>query len=289
MAEVFRAVEHGVDGFERDVAIKRIFPHIATDPAFVDMFNAEAKLAVQLRHGNIAEIYKLDRQDDTLYIALEFVDGRDLRTVFELHQQLGEPVPIWFACYVMSCVCEGLDYAHFKQDARGRPLGLIHRDVSPPNIMVSFDGLVKLIDFGLAKFEQATRDTQVGVVKGKLAYLSPEQAHGKKIDHRSDVFSTGIVLFELLTGHRLFIGENDFDTLGNIRACEIPRPSSLHRKIPWRLERIVFKALAQDREQRYATAGEMHRDLEHFLITAGIRPSREKVAKFMQRTFGVTV
>jgi serine/threonine-protein kinase len=285
MAEVFRGTEHGFDDFEREVAIKRILPHIASDPEFIRMFNAEAKLAVQLKHGNIAEIYRLGQQDDSFYIALEYIHGRDLRAIFHHCQASGGALPIPLCCYVLSCVCEGLDYAHTKQDRQSRPLKLIHRDVSPPNVMVAFDGQVKIIDFGLAKFATAQTETQAGMIKGKLAYLSPEQAHGQEIDHRSDIFSTGTVLFEVLTGQRLFIGENDLETVKNVRKCNVPRPSSINPRIPWRLERIVFRALAKDVGKRYQSAGDMYEDLRHFMMTAGIRHARQKMNDWMQDHF----
>lgn len=285
MAEVFRATEHGFDDFEREVAIKRILPHIASDPDFIRMFNEEAKLAVQLKHGNIAEIYRLGRHDDSFYIALEYIHGRDMRSIFHHCQRQKAPLPIPLACYAVSCVCEGLDYAHTKHDTRGRPLNLIHRDVSPPNVMVAFDGQVKLIDFGLAKFATATTETQAGMIKGKLAYLSPEQAYGKEIDARSDVFSAGVVLFEMLTGQRLFIGDNDLETVKNVRACQVPRPSTINPKIPWRLEKIAFRALAQEADKRYQSAGDMYEDLRHFMLTAGVRHARQKMADWMLEHF----
>lgn len=285
MAEVFRATEHGFDDFEREVAIKRILPHIASDPDFIRMFNEEAKLAVQLKHGNIAEIYRLGRHEDSFYIALEYIHGRDMRSIFHHCQRQKAPLPIPLVCYAVSCVCEGLDYAHAKHDNHGQPLKLIHRDVSPPNVMVAFDGQVKLIDFGLAKFATAKTETQAGMIKGKLAYLSPEQAYGNEIDARSDVFSAGVVLFELLTGTRLFIGENDLETVKNVRACSVPRPSTVNAKIPWRLERIVFRALAKDVDNRYQTAGDMYEDLRHFMITAGVRHARQMMAEWMLEHF----
>ncbi len=282
MAEVFRATESGLDGFSRSVAIKRILPHISTSPDFVAMIHDEAKLVVQLKHGNIAQVYRLDEADGIFYIALEYVEGTDLREIQERCHRAKDPLPIPHACYIVASVCDGLDYAHNKRDAEGKPLGLIHRDVSPPNVMVSFEGEVKLIDFGLAKANTASTETGRGILKGKLAYLSPEQARGETIDARSDVFSTGIVLYETLTGCRLFIGENDLDTLGRVRACEFPRASSLNRKIPWRLEKIIQRSLESDPDRRYSSADELGEALKWFMHTAGLPTRREALGMWMQ-------
>jgi serine/threonine-protein kinase len=282
MAEVFRATEPGLDGFEREVAIKRILPHIAADPRFRTMFRDEAKLVVQLKHGNIAQVYHLGEESGTFYMALEYVDGVDLRVVYERCRELGTPFPISLACYVMARVCEGLDYAHCKVQQDGRPLELIHRDVSPPNIIVSYEGEVKLIDFGLAKAATVNQDTERGILKGKLAYLSPEQARGEPLDGRSDIFSAGIVLWEMLTGERLFLGEDDIDTFTRVQQLEIPLASAINPRIPWRLERILRRALNPDRDHRYQTAEAMHDELRHFMLTANIALRGDRLAEWMR-------
>jgi serine/threonine-protein kinase len=286
MAEVYRASESGFDGFERPVAIKRILPHIAADPEFIAMFHDEAKLVVQLMHKNIAQVYKLGEQDGSFYIALEFIEGCDLRQIQEYCMRREEPMPLAHACWIVACICDGLDYAHTKRAPDGRNLGLIHRDVSPPNIMVGFEGEVKLIDFGLAKASTATTETGRGILKGKLAYLSPEQARGETIDHRSDIFSAGIVLFEALTATRLFLGEDDLDTIERVRACKFMRPSEINRRVPWRLENICRLALERDRDQRYQSAEEMSRALKHFLRTAGLPLRGEQLAEWLVEHFG---
>src|SRR5687767_6344093 len=293
MAEVFRAKAYGVEGFERLLAVKRILPNIAEDQEFITMFIDEAKIAVQLNHANIAQIFDLGVVDTHYYIALEHVHGRDLRAIFDRCRQgqgskkdAAEPMPIAQACFVMMKVCEGLDYAHNKRDQSGRELNLVHRDVSPQNMLVSFEGEVKLIDFGIAKAAGKGSKTQAGILKGKFGYMSPEQVRGLPIDRRSDVFSCGIVLYELLTGERLFYGDSDFDTLEKVRNVEILPPSTYNRKIPDELERIVLKALAKDTEERYQNAIDLHDELQAFVYTAGEFYSRKDLAGWMKKTFG---
>jgi serine/threonine protein kinase len=285
MAEVFRSKAYGVEGFERLVAVKRILPNIAEDKEFIKMFIDEAKISVQLNHANIAQIFDLGVVDNSYYIALEHVHGRDLRAIFDRCRTLGEPMPVAQACFVTMKVCEGLDYAHNKRDQGGKELHLVHRDVSPQNVLVSFEGEVKLIDFGIAKAAGKGAKTQAGILKGKFGYMSPEQVRGLPIDRRSDIFSCGIVLYELLTGERLFVGESDFSTLEKVRNVEILPPSTYNRKIPDELERIVLKALAKDVEDRYQNAIDLHDELQAFVYTAGEFYSRKDLAGWMKRTF----
>ncbi len=225
MAEVFMAKTFGVEGFERLVAVKRILPNIAEDTEFIQMFVDEAKIAVQLTHANIVQVFDLGKVADSYYIAMEFVHGRDLRALFDRCRHEGEPMSVAQACFIVMKVCEGLDYAHNKRDAQGTELHLVHRDVSPQNILVSYDGELKLVDFGIAKAAGKASKTQAGILKGKFGYMSPEQVRGLPIDRRSDIFSLGIILYELLTGERLFVGESDFSTLEKVRNVEIlPAP-----------------------------------------------------------------
>ncbi len=285
MAEVFRAKAYGVEGFERLVAVKRILPNIAEDKEFIRMFIDEAKLAVQLNHANIAQIFDLGMVEASYYIALEHIHGRDLRAIFDRCRAHNDPMPIAQACFVVMKACEGLDYAHNKRDQAGREIGLVHRDVSPQNVLVSFEGEVKLIDFGIAKAAGKGSKTQAGILKGKFGYMSPEQVRGLPVDRRSDIFSCGIVLYELLTGERLFIGESDFSTLEKVRNVEILPPSTYNRRIPDELERIVLKALAKDPEDRYQNAIDLHDELQAFVYTAGEFYSRKDLAAWMKRVF----
>ncbi|HEY3355183.1 MAG TPA: serine/threonine-protein kinase, partial [Polyangia bacterium] len=285
MAEVFKAKAFGVEGFERLLAVKRILPNIAEDEEFITMFIDEAKIAVQLNHANIAQIFDLGKVDDSYFIALEYVSGRDLRGIFDRCRQLGEPMPIAQACFIIMKLCEGLDYAHNKRDASGHDLNLVHRDVSPQNVLISFEGEVKVIDFGIAKAAGKASKTQAGILKGKFGYMSPEQVRGLPIDRRSDIFSVGIVLYELLTGERLFVGESDFSTLEKVRNVEILPPSTYNRKIPEELERIVLKALAKDVDERYQNAIDLHDDLQAFMYSSGEFYARKDLAAWQKKTF----
>jgi serine/threonine protein kinase len=286
MAEVFKAKATGVEGFERMVAVKRILPSIAEDDEFITMFVDEAKIAVQLTHANIAQIFDLGKVADSYFIALEYVHGKDMRTIFHRARQRGEQVPIPMACYAIMKVCEGLDYAHNKRDSGGRFLNLVHRDVSPQNLLVSYEGEVKIIDFGIALAAGKAGRTQAGILKGKFGYMSPEQVQqGFEIDRRSDVFGVGICLYELLTGERLFVAETDFATLEKVRNVDIMPPSTYNRRIPEDLEQIVLKALARNRDDRHATAMALHDELQSFMYTSGNFFGRKDLSMYMQRVF----
>ena len=266
MAEVFKAKAFGVQGFERLLAIKRILPNMSEDDEFINMFVDEARIAVQLSHSNVVQIYELGKVNESYYIAMEYVLGRDLRQIFDRFRQAERTFPVPAAAFVASKICDGLDYAHRKNAPTGEPIHLIHRDVSPQNILVSYDGAVKITDFGIAKAEDRASKTQAGVLKGKFGYMSPEQVRGMEIDRRSDIFALGILLYEMVTGERLFLGESDFSTLEKVRAAEVPPPSQYNPEIPEELERILLKALARDRDERYQWASELHDDLQRFLI-----------------------
>lgn len=285
MAEVFKAKAFGVEGFERLVAVKRILPSIAEDQEFITMFIDEAKIAVQLTHANVAQIFDLGKVGDSYFIAMEYVHGKDLRAIFDRTRKRGEALPVPMACYNVMKVCEGLDYAHNKKDAAGRDLNLVHRDVSPQNILISYDGEIKLIDFGIAKAANKAGKTQAGILKGKFGYMSPEQVRGLPLDRRSDIFSVGIVLYELLTGERLFVGESDFSTLEKVRNVEIMPPSTYNRRIPEELEQIVLKALAKDVDDRYQTAMDLHDDLQSFMYTSGNFFARKDLSAYMRKSF----
>ena len=285
MAEVFRARQTGADGFERFVAIKRILPGIAADHDFVEMFIDEAKIAVQLSHPNIAQIYDLGMEDGVYFIAQEYVHGRDMGAIVERQKAAGVPLPIPFVVHIGMKVCEALQHAHTAVGPGGQPLRIIHRDVSPSNVLVSYEGAVKVIDFGLAKAQGRLATTQVGVVKGKLAYLSPEQAKGRPIDSRSDLFSLGTCMFEWLTGQRLFLRANDVDTVMAIQRAEVPPLRALRPEVPPKLQAIVLKALAPDPDRRYPAAAEMAEELLAFSYEARMSTRRATLGDYVQTLF----
>ena len=289
MAEVFKAKTYGVEGFERFVAVKRILPNIAEDEEFISMFIDEAKIAVQLNHANIAQIFDLGKVDDSYFIALEYISGKDLRGIFDHCNDEGEIMPIPQACFVIMKVCEGLDYAHNKRDNTGQEMHLVHRDVSPQNVLISYEGEVKLVDFGIAKAVGKASKTQAGILKGKFGYMSPEQVRGMPLDRRSDIFSVGIVLYELITGERLFHGESDFSTLEKVRNVEILPPSTYNRKIPEELEQIVLRTLSKDAEDRYEYAIDLHDDLQAFMYSSGAFYSRKDLAAWMKESFSIEI
>ncbi|RAL20859.1 hypothetical protein DL240_14330 [Lujinxingia litoralis] len=289
MAEVFKAKAFGVEGFERLLAIKQILANIAEDEGFISMFIDEAKIAGQLTHPNIAQIFDLGQVDGSYFIALEYISGKDLKTQFERARRIGEKVSIPRVCYVLMKVCEGLGYAHEKSDPQGRPLNIVHRDISPQNILTSFEGEVKIIDFGIAKAQGKTSHTQAGMIKGKFSYMSPEQVRGLHVDHRSDIFSLGVVLYELLTLERLFTGESDFETLEKIRRVEMSPPSLYNPHIPKALEDIVLRALSGNPEERYQSAYELGEALERFMREQGYYYTNKDLAAYMKEAFSADI
>lgn len=285
MAEVFKAKIFGAEGFERMIAIKRILPHLVEDADFVQMFVDEAKIAVRLNHPNIVAIDDLGKIEGTLFIAMEYVRGRDLRAIYDCENARGGTMPIGVACHVVMKMCEALHHAHFATGPRGEPLQVIHRDVSPQNVMLSFDGEVKVADFGLAKARGRMVQTQAGVVKGKLAYMSPEQLRGEDIDHRVDVFGLGIVLFELLTGQRLFLGPSDMDTLRRVYEATVPPMAELNPEVHPELEAIVRRALAKNRDDRYATALDLHDELQTYAYAHDCYAGASSLRQYLREAF----
>jgi serine/threonine protein kinase len=285
MAEVFVAKAFGVEGFERLLAIKKILPNMGEDAEFIRMFVDEARIAVQLSHANIVQVLELGKHDENLYIAMEYISGRDLRQLMERFRRLQQPMPIAQACLVMAEVCEALDYAHRKKDARGHPLGIVHRDVSPQNVLVSFDGEVKLIDFGIAKAESRLQNTQAGILKGKFSYMSPEQVQGLPVDGRSDIFAAGILLWELVCGEKLFTGESDFAVLEKVRNGLVPSPRRVSRSVPEGLERVILKALATDPKERYQTASALHDELMRFTMVGDLVYGSRQLAEWLRAEF----
>ena len=287
MAEVFVAKAFGVEGFERLLAIKKILPTMGEDGEFISMFVDEARIAVQLSHANIVQVLELGKHEDNLYIAMEYISGRDLRQVIERFRKRQISIPLPQACLMVAEVCEALDYAHRKRDTRGQPLGIVHRDVSPQNVLVSFDGEVKLIDFGIAKAESRLQKTQAGILKGKFSYMSPEQVRGQSVDGRSDIFAAGILLWELICGEKLFTGDSDFAILEKVRNGTVPLPRTINRNCPEALERVMMKALTSEPRDRYQSASELHDDLMRFTVLGDMVYGSRQLAEWLREEFKV--
>jgi len=284
MADVYKARMMGMEGFQKTVAIKRIISSLTNSDEFVRMFIDEAKLAAQLSHNNIIQIFDLGKVDRSHYIAMEFIEGRDLRSILSECRERDVIMPISLAIYITTLLASALDYAHKKRDFEDRDLGLVHRDMSPQNVLISFEGDVKLCDFGIAKAASKATQTRSGALKGKLQYMSPEQAWGKDIDHRSDIFSLGLVLYEMLTSEKVFTGDSELSVLEQVRDPIIPAPSVKNADVDAEIDRIVFLALNADREERYQSAQDFQRDLEGVLRQHGWSPDRESIAGFLAET-----
>jgi serine/threonine protein kinase/DNA-binding NarL/FixJ family response regulator len=282
MAELFRAQQRGVQGFQKIVAIKRILPHLSDNEDFVTMFIDEAKLAAQLTHPNIVQIFDLGKAGTSYYIAMEYVNGRDLRTLLRKSREMGMPFPEGVAAFVTMKVAAALDYAHRKRGFDDRELKLVHRDISPQNVLISQDGAVKLVDFGIAKAVSKASNTVAGALKGKLLYMSPEQAMGQPLDNRSDLYSLGLVLFEMLTGERCFQADSELGVLEKVRMGRVQDIHSLNRAVSKEMVGIVHKALMKNVDHRYPSARFMERDLRELLMKQGHIPTEHDVAEYLQ-------
>lgn len=253
MAEVFRGESQSVQGFKKQVAIKRVLPHLAQNPNFISMFLDEARLGARLTHANIVSVFDIGAADNTYFIVMEFIDGSNLKSMIEGLRKQGRRFPMNAAIYVCIEACRGLNYAHETLGDDGELLNIVHRDVSPPNILVSKRGEVKLTDFGLAKATTQLEKTDPGVVKGKFSYLSPEAATGQPVDARADIFALGIVLWEMLAGRRLFLGETDYQTVKLVQQANIPSLARLNPEVDEEFEQVLLKALTRDPADRYAS------------------------------------
>ncbi|HTM21510.1 MAG TPA: serine/threonine-protein kinase [Kofleriaceae bacterium] len=285
MAELYLARCTGIEGFEKLVAVKRILPQYAANEEFVQMFLDEARLAATLQHANIAHVYDIGQTEHGLFFTMEFVRGADARELLRSAVRSGEPIGLEHALTIVGGAAAGLHAAHEKCGVDGEPLGIVHRDVSPANILVSFDGCVKVIDFGVAKASRQHSQTRVGTLKGKISYMAPEQCQGEAVDRRCDVFALGIVLYELTCGRRLFEGDNEFAIMKKIITSDAPPPSSVKPGYPAELERIVLRALARDRELRYPTAQELQLELETFARGHGLVISSVRLGEWMRERF----
>ncbi|PKN49124.1 MAG: protein kinase, partial [Deltaproteobacteria bacterium HGW-Deltaproteobacteria-20] len=246
MAEVFRAESAGIEGFKKKVAIKRVLPHLSQKRKFMSMFLDEARLSAHLSHSNVVQVFDIGLGDDTYFIVMEYVDGADLKAIIETLRKRGQQFPLEAAVYIATKICEGLAYAHDLTDGRGNPFGIVHRDMSPPNVLITRYGEIKITDFGLAKANNQLEKSEPGIIKGKFSYLAPEAAMGHEVDTRADIFAVGIILWEMLAGRKLFLGESDYATVKLVQQANIPSLSEINHKVPPGLERIILKSLARD-------------------------------------------
>ena len=282
MAEVFRAESEGLQGFRKQVAIKRVLPHLSSKKKFISMFLDEARLSAQLSHSNCVQVFDIGVGDNAFFIVMEFVDGANLKSIADHIKKAGQDFPVEHAVYLSLELCKGLSYAHELTDPNGVPLHIVHRDMSPPNVLVTKHGEVKIVDFGLAKANSQLEKSEPGIIKGKFSYLSPEAAMGQEVDARTDVFAVGIILWELLAGQRLFLGDTDFQTVKRVQAAQVPSISQINKRVPQDLEKIMNKALARDPAARYTTARDLGLDLSKFLFRFGVPVSTFDVAQLVQ-------
>jgi serine/threonine-protein kinase len=285
MAEIYLARSRGTAGFEKLVVLKRIMPSLVEDPAFVQMFLDEARLAATLQHPNIADVYDVGEEAGAFFFTMEYVHGQDVRAIRITTRKRGEVVPLDIALAIVEGTCAALDYTHDKTGPDGQPLGLIHRDVSASNVLVSYDGAVKLVDFGIARASSSHHKTQTGALKGKLPYMSPEQCKALPMDRRSDLFSLGVLLYELTVGRRPFRGESDFAIMDAIVYQGAQRPSEIVESYPEELEEIVMKLLQRVPSDRYETAEQVLHDLDQFVAQHRLRLPVKALSKHMRSLF----
>ncbi|HMG23871.1 MAG TPA: serine/threonine-protein kinase, partial [Kofleriaceae bacterium] len=286
MAELFLGVQKGVEGFIKAVVIKRVLPHLSHNPEFVRMFVEEARLEARLEHPNIVRTYEFGEVNGHYFTAMEYLPGEDLCKALNSLAVSRQVMPVHIAVGIASQLCTGLHFAHQFTDTSGRPLNLVHRDINPANIVITYGGEVKIIDFGVAK-SNANVQTITGMIKGKVAYMPPEQVLGREVDQRADIFSAGVVLWEVLTGRPLFLRSNEAATLYAIMNAPIPPPSAIRAEVPQALDRIVGRALARSPDDRYDTAEEMGAALDEVLTRLPRYDARVLAAK-LEELFGST-
>ncbi len=282
MAEIWLARQYGLPDFHRIVVVKKLNEDLKEDDTFVHMFLDEARTSAQLTHPNVVQIYDLGFKDGEYFIAMEYIHGEDLIELTHRAVEVERLIPIGHVVRIVADALKGLHHAHTLVGTDGRPLGIVHRDVSPHNVLVTYDGMVKLVDFGIAKARTQTEVTGSGMLKGKHAYMSPEQVRGEGIDHRSDIFTIGILLYELGTGERLFVGRNEVETLEAVLSGDIPRPSDRVPGFPEKLEAIILRALERDPDLRYQSAQEMQLDLERSMPSL---PGSAELGRYLHELF----
>jgi len=278
---LYRAKITGVKGFEKLIAIKKILPHLTSENALISSFIDEAKLAAFLQHPNIVQIYDFGNMEGSYYLAMEYLVGKDLKYIVEKANEVNNPISLEDALLITIQICNGLFYAHNLKDFHGKSLSIIHRDIGPQNIFITYDGQIKIIDFGIAKAANQSTITQTDLIKGKVAYMSPEQAHGEEIDHRSDIFSIGIILYELVTQKRMFVGDR-FQVYTKVCEVKFEPPESAKKDLPPILYEILHTALAADPDHRYQSAEEMGSELEMFLSQLSDQKTTKGLAQYVK-------
>ncbi|HXK20262.1 MAG TPA: serine/threonine-protein kinase [Polyangiaceae bacterium] len=286
MAEVYRGESAGIEGFRKKVAIKRVLPKLSQNREFIHMFLDEARLCAYLSHSKCVQVFDIGQAAGAHFIVMEFVDGADLQGVMEHLQRTGQQMPVEVACLIAMQVCEGLAYAHDAQDHNGEPLGIVHRDISPHNVLMTRFGEVKLVDFGLAKASSHLTADEEDIVKGKFGYLAPEVTLGQGADRRVDIFAAGILLWEMLAGRRLFKGDTDLETFKQVQAAVIPDMRQIRSDVGEEVAYVLAKALARDRDQRYGQAGEFAKDLSIVLDRLRKPVTYQDIAKLVVATAG---
>ena len=283
MAEVWRGKSSSLQGLEKQVAIKRVLPHLAQNQKFLEMFLDEARLSLHLNHANIVQTFDVVQANQSYFIVMEWIDGLNLKKVLTSLNAANEKLSIPEAVFIISEAGKGLSHAHELRSPDGQALNIVHRDVSPPNLLVSKDGEVKLVDFGLAKAASQLSETDPGVVKGKFSYISPEAAHGQSLDARADIFSLGLVLWELITGKKLFLGTNDLETVKAVRRCEIPDIREIDRRVDEQLAAIINQALSKDPNGRFQSCEEFSQALIKYLFARGTPVTNFSLALLIKR------
>lgn len=282
MAEVYRAESAGLEGFKKIVAIKRVLPHLSEKKQFIGMFLDEARVSAHLSHSNCVQVFDIGVGDNTYFIVMEYVDGADLKGVVEFRRKQNQPFPIEEACLICVRICEGLAYAHELVDSAGENLHIVHRDMSPPNVLITRHGEVKIVDFGLAKANSQLERSEPGIIKGKFSYLSPEAAKGGVVDARTDIFAVGIILWELLAGRRLFLGESDLETVRMVQAARVPPVRQFNPNVPPELEAVLMRSLTEDPAERYQRARDFGAALNELLFRLGRSVSSFDIAELVE-------
>ncbi|WP_441292132.1 serine/threonine protein kinase [Sorangium sp. KYC3313] len=286
MAEVFVAESAGIEGFKKQVAIKRVLPQLSKKEQFIAMFLDEARLSAHLSHSNVVSVFDIGVGDGTYFIVMEYVDGADLRALLDHQKKVGRPMTVEVAAFMAAKMCQGLAYAHDLATADGKPLQIVHRDITPANVLITRYGEVKIVDFGLAKASSQLAESDAGIIKGKFGYLAPETVLEQGVDQRVDIFALGIILWEMLAGRRLFLGDSDYITVRLVRDAVVPSLQQINSDVPRELEQIIRRALARDPAARYLSARELGHDLTRFLYRYGRPVSEDDVAALVERAKG---